>query len=80
MNPQSAARGARFGLPEGAVYWSERGACCCSSCHVPYPGSDTWTSEGWEEITPEAAAEIARQGERIACEGCGREPSRIVRP
>jgi len=32
-----------------------------------------------EEITPADMTEIDRQGGRVACEGCGKEPSRIVR-
>jgi hypothetical protein len=32
-----------------------------------------------EEITPETMAEIDREGGRVACEGCGKEPRRIVR-
>ena len=47
--------------------------------HIPYPGSDTWVWERWEEITPETMVEIDREGGRVACEGCGKEPRRIVR-
>ena len=48
---------------------------------LPHPlsRSDTWIWERWEEITPADMAEIDRQGGRVACEGCGKEPSRIVR-
>jgi hypothetical protein len=31
------------------------------------------------EITPDMMKEIDRQGGHVACEGCGREPRRIVR-
>lgn len=35
--------------------------------------------ERWEEITPETMAEIDHEGGSVVCEGCGREPRRIVR-
>lgn len=69
----------RFGFKAHQVFWNERGEIVCAECHIPYPGSDTWIWERWTEITPEVAAEIDRQGGGIHCEGCGKEPSRIVR-
>ena len=71
----------RFGLKEHQVSWSAQGEIVCACCHIPYPGSDTWVSGQWKEITPEVAVAIARatHGGHVACEGCGREPSRIVR-
>ena len=32
-----------------------------------------------EEITPATMVEIDREGGHVACEGCGKEPRRIVR-
>ena len=69
----------RFGMKAHQVFWNERGSIVCACCHIPYPGSDTWIWERWEEITPADMTEIDRQGGRVACEGCGKEPSRIVR-
>ena len=69
----------RFGLREHQVFWSAQGAIVCACCHIPYPGSDTWVWEQWEEITPEVMVEIDRHGGQVACEGCGKEPRRIVR-
>jgi len=74
-----AARTPRFGLREHQVFWNNGGAIVCACCHIPYPGSDTWVSERWEEITPDVMAEIDRVGGTVACEGCGKEPQRIVR-
>ncbi len=74
-----AMRAPRFGLKEHQVFWNQQGAVVCACCHIPYPGSDTWVQEHWKEVTPEDAQEAARRGWRMACEGCGREPSRIVR-
>ena len=69
----------RFGFKEHQVFWNESGAIVCACCHIPYPGSDTWIHERWEEITPEAMAEVDRVGGHVACERCGKEPSRIIR-
>ena len=69
----------RFGLKAHQVFWNEQGSIVCACCHIPYPGTDTWVWERWEEITPADMVEIDRQGGRVACEGCGKEPSRIVR-
>ena len=69
----------RFGFREHQVFWSECGCIVCACCHIPYPGSDTWVWEQWEEITPEMMVEIDRHGGTVACEGCGKQPSRIVR-
>ena len=69
----------RFDLQEHQLFWNEQGSVVCACCHIPYPGCDTWVWERWEEITPETMAEIDRQGGRVACEGCCRKPSRIVR-
>lgn len=70
----------RFGLREHQVFWNQRGEVCCACCHIPYPGSDTWVFERWSEITPDLMAVIDKQGSgRVACEGCGKQPSRIVR-
>ena len=69
----------RFGLQAHQVFWNEQGSIVCACCHIPYPGTDTWIWERWEEITPADMAEIDRQGGRVACEGCGKEPSRIAR-
>jgi hypothetical protein len=33
----------------------------------------------WEEITPAVMVEIDRAGGHVACDGCGKEPRRIVR-
>jgi hypothetical protein len=52
----------RFGLQEHQVFWSEQGSIVCASCHIPYPGSDTWVWERREEITPEVMVEIDRHG------------------
>lgn len=70
---------ARFGLQAHQVFWNERGSIVCACCHIPYPGSDTWVWERWEEITSETMVEIDREGGHVACEGCGKEPRRIVR-
>ena len=70
----SETRTARFGLQEHQVFWNEQGAIVCACCHIPYPGSDSWVWEDWQEITPEIMAEIERQGVPIACEGCGKRP------
>ena len=69
----------RFGLGQHQVFWNERGSVVCACCSIPYPGSDTWVWERWEEITPEVLAEIERQGGHGACEECGREPRRLAR-
>lgn len=69
----------RFGFAEHQVFWNEWGEVACASCPIPYPGSDTWVFDRWEEITPSVMAEIAREGQTIACHYCGRVPSRIVR-
>jgi hypothetical protein len=74
-----AARAPRFGLQRHQVFWNNAGAVVCACCHLHYPGSDTWVSEQWDEITPDVMAEIDRVGGRVACEGCGKEPRRIVR-
>lgn len=74
-----AARAPRFGFKKQQVFWNNRGTVACACCHIPYPGSDTWVSEQWEEITPYVVVEIDRVGGHVACEGCGREPQRIVR-
>ena len=58
------AREPRFGFQEHQVFWNERGAIVCACCHIPYPGSDTWVWERWEEITPEIMVEIDREGGR----------------
>jgi len=70
---------ARFGLQQHQVFWNMCGAVVCACCHIPYPGSDTWVWERWEEITPDMMVEIDRVGGRVACEGCGKEPRRIAR-
>ncbi|MEZ4651961.1 MAG: hypothetical protein R3E97_24805 [Candidatus Eisenbacteria bacterium] len=69
----------RFGLQEHQVFWNEEGAIVCACCHLPHPGSDTWRSERWQEITPESVIAIEDAGGHVACEGCGKVPSRIVR-
>ena len=69
----------RFGLQAHQVFWAETGAVACACCHIPHPGSDTWVWDQWSEITPEMMAEIDRQGGHVACERCGKEPSRIAR-
>lgn len=75
----AATREPRFGFQEHQVFWNEQGSIVCACCHIPYPGSDTWVWERWEEITPEMVIEIDRHGGSVACEGCGKVPSRIVR-
>ena len=69
----------RFRLQEHQAFWNERGTVVCACCHIPYPGSDTWVWERWEEIAPEIMLAIVRQGGRVACEGCGRAPNGILR-
>jgi hypothetical protein len=69
----------RIGLQAHQVFWNTTGCIVCACCHIPYPGSDTWVWEGWQEITPEVMVEIDRHGGKVACEGCGKSPSRIVR-
>ena len=69
----------RFGLKAHQVFCNAQGSIVCAWCHLPYPGPDTWGWERWEEITHDDMVEIDRQGGRVACEGCGKEPSRIVR-
>jgi hypothetical protein len=69
----------RFGFREHQVFWNEQGSIVCACCHIPHPGSDTWVWERWAEITPETMAEIDREGGQVACESCGKEPSRLVR-
>ena len=68
-----------FGFSDTQVFWSERGEISCAGCCIPYPGSDTWVFDRWEEITPDVMAEIDRTGGSVACNYCGKEPSRIVR-
>jgi len=68
----------RFGFEEHQVFWNEQGAVVCACCHIPYPGSDTWQMERWEEITPEVMASIAREGGSVKCEGCGTVPKRVI--
>ncbi len=75
----TTARETRFGFHEHQVFWNEQGSIVCACCHIPYPGSDTWVWERWEEITPEMMVEIDRHGGKVACEGCGKVPSRIAR-
>ena len=69
----------RFGFQAHQVFWSETGVIACACCHIPYPGSDTWVWDHWEEITPDMMAEFDRQGARVACERCGKEPRRLAR-
>jgi len=69
----------RFGFQERQVFWNEQGEVVCACCHIPYPGSDTWVWERWEEITPATMVEIDRECGHVACEGCGKVPRRIVR-
>jgi hypothetical protein len=66
------------GLEEHQVFWNEQGAVVCACCHIPYPGSDTWVSEGWEEITPDTMNAM-NDSSWVKCEKCGKVPSRIVR-
>ena len=66
----------RFDFQEHQVFWSQTGEVVCACCHVPYPGSDTWVWDGWEEITPKVMAEIEREGRTAKCERCGKEPRR----
>jgi len=66
----------RFGLQEHQVFWCQTGEVLCACCHIPYPGSDTWIWELWQEITPDVMAEIEREGKTVKCEGCGKEPRR----
>ena len=82
MTTESISREVRFrdaGLQPHQVFWSERGEIVCACCYIPYPGSDTWIWERWEEITPEMVIEAETLGHELACEGCGKRPSRIVR-
>ena len=74
---EATTRSPRLGLHADQVFWSERGEIVCACCHIPYPGSDTWIWERWEEITPAVMAEIDREGGHVACEGCGKEPRRL---
>lgn len=75
----ASTEGPRFGFAAHQVFWSEQGEIACASCPLPYPGSDTWVFDRWEEITPAIAAEVDRTGGSVACHYCGREPSRIHR-
>ena len=77
MNQATRERPPRFGFQAHQVFWSEEGAIVCACCHIPYPGSDTWVNERWEEITPDTMREIAASGGHVRCEGCGKEPRRI---
>jgi hypothetical protein len=74
-NGKAIARKPRFGFRAHQVFWNERGAIACACCGIPHPGSDTWVWERWQEITPEIMVEIDREGGRVACEGCGKEPT-----
>jgi len=69
----------RFGLQAHQVFWNETGNVVCACCHIPYPGSDTWVWERWEEITPRPWRRLIVRAGRVACEGCGRRPGRIAR-
>jgi hypothetical protein len=77
--PPREVRFRNCGLREHQVFWSERGEIVCACCHLPYPGSDTWIWDRWEEITPEMVIEAESLGHDLSCEGCGKRPSRIVR-
>lgn len=66
----------RFGLKAHQVFWNERGSVVCACCHIPYPGSDTWIHERWQEITPDMMTLIVRDGGHVKCEGCGKVPRR----
>jgi hypothetical protein len=63
---------AKYGLKDHQVFWNNRGEVCCSCCCIPYPGSDTWLSEQWEEINAETISEYG-----LACEYCGKIPTKI---
>jgi hypothetical protein len=50
---------------EHRVLWNDQGIVVCACCHIPFPGSDTWAWERWEEITPEIVLAIIRQCGRV---------------
>ena len=78
--PNAKQADTRYGFQEHQVFWNEWGEDACAGCDVlPYPGSDTWVFDRWEEVTPAVMAEIDREGGTVKCHYCGREPSRIVR-
>jgi hypothetical protein len=54
------------------LYMSERGQIgCLLPGHAPYPGTDTWTWERWQAITPREAAGFEREvGRPPSCETC----------
>lgn len=69
-------------MNEKRIFWSEQGECACEE-HAPYRGSDTWRSERWNEITPDALVEIRREEggtvpEWMKCETCGARPASII--
>jgi len=75
----AATREPRFGFREHQVFWNQRGEVACACCHVPYPGSDTWVFERWEEITPAMARQMLRElGQLLPCECCGKKPSLLA--
>lgn len=60
----------RLGLEANALYWGETGAIACGR-HTPYPGSDTWSWERWQAVTPEERhAFEAEVGHPMTCETC----------
>lgn len=82
-NTTQADRPVRFpgaGLQPHQVFWAETGEVACACCPLPYPGTDTWNRDRWQEITPEEAQEAARLGQPLACDHCGKPASTVVRP
>lgn len=60
--------------PMDPLYWNEQGEITCKR-HAPYPGSDTWTNDGWREMTAADRLEHAQTLRRPAvCEVCGTAP------
>jgi hypothetical protein len=54
------------------LVWSEQGEIgCTEASHAPYPGSDTWHSGRWREITLQERIDFeAEVGRAPECESC----------
>lgn len=58
------------GLDAGTLYWGENGQISCGR-HAPRPGSDTWATYRWREMTAEEIAGFLREvSRRPDCELC----------
>ena len=58
------------GLNPDSFYWCQRGHVACGR-HTPYPGSDTWVWDSWQEMTRADSESWQRElGKLAVCETC----------